>query len=144
MRAAIPQTTTTTSTSYYRGLDSVESLHHILSDRLLQDGFCFYDGVGEHDSLVDPNVMERLLLLIRSNLPVTISAEDDDDDDDTVIQLFQLLMSHTIAQYQQFKFAYNIRSSIAHHNMNSCCKYDLFHLVQVSKSTYYSTEYGML
>lgn len=78
MRAAIPQTTT--STSYYRGLDSVESLHHVLSDRLLQDGFCFDDGVGEHDSLVDPNVMERLLLLIRSNLPVTISAEDDDDD----------------------------------------------------------------
>ena len=110
LRAAIPQTTTTTSTSYYRGLDSVESLHHVLSDRLLQDGFCFYDGVGEHDSLVNPNVMERLLLLIRSNLPVMISAEDDDDDDDTVIQLFQLLMSHTIAQYQQFSFAYISRT----------------------------------
>jgi len=77
MRASIPQTTT--SNSYYRGLDSVESLHHILSDCLLKDGFCFDNGVGEHDSLVDSNVMERLLLLIRSNLPFTISAEDDDD-----------------------------------------------------------------
>lgn len=72
MRAATPNTTTTTK-SYYRGLDSVESLHHVLSDRLLQDGFCFYDGVGKHDSLVDPDVMKRLFLLIRSNLPVMIS-----------------------------------------------------------------------
>lgn len=76
MRAANPTTTTTTTptttASYYRGLDSVESLHHVLGDRLLQDSFCFYDGIGEHDSLMDPDVMERLLFLIRTNLPVMI------------------------------------------------------------------------
>jgi len=68
----------TTTASYYRGLDSFDSFHHILSDRLLQNGFRLYDGVGEHDSLMDPDVAKGLLLLVRSDLAATIAIDDDD------------------------------------------------------------------